>query len=322
MRQRNIIITTFLSIFLIFSGIVFSQEGRGKGRLAGKVVDESGNPIKDVVVEAQSLEFSLHLKTKTNEKGEWAILGMGTGMFRFSFKKKGYFPVYVDRYIRQLVRNKDLNVTLKKSPIATITDEKIKKAVEKSNALFDKGKYKESIEILLPIVKENKELFFLKLNIANAYRKMGDEKTALKYYEELIKDTEGKEGAYILDLLARTYASLGEIYAKEKKFDKAIEYFEKASKLYQKDERIMYNLGELYFNKFETKKAIEALKKAIEINPNWDKPYPKLGYAYINLGDIKSAIKIFEEYLNKFPDAKDRTQIEKFLPQLKKMLKK
>lgn len=321
MRIKRSFIILLMVFSFLFVNFVFAQEGRGKGRLAGKVVDEEGNPIKDVLVEAQSLEFSLHLKTKTDKDGKWAILGMGTGMFRFTFKKKGYFPVYVDRYIRQLALNKNLDITLKKSPMAAITDDKIKKEVDRSNSLFEKGKFKESIDILLPIIKENPELFFLKLNVANAYRKMGDEETALKYYEELIKDTEGKNGAYILDLLARTYASLGEIYAKDKNYDKAIEYFEKASKLYQKDERIMYNLGELYFNKFETKKAIEALKKAIEINPNWGKPYPKLGYAYINLGDIKSAIAIFEEYLQKFPNAPDKAQIEKFLPQLKKMVK-
>ena len=307
--------------FFITVSLIMAQAGRGKGRLAGKVVDDAGNPVEGVLVEAQSLEFSLHLKTKTNKKGEWALLGMGTGMFRFSFKKKGYFPVYVDRYIRQLVLNKNLDVTLKKSPMAAITDDKTKETVEKSNKLFDKGKYKEAIDLLKTLVEKNKELFFLKLNIANGYRKMGDEVNALKYYEELIKDTDGKSGSYIIDLLARTYASLGEIYAKDKKYDKAIEYFEKASKLYTKDEKIMYNLGVLYFKQFKTDKAIEYLKKAIEINPNWGKPYSKLGYAYLNAGDIKKSVETFENYLKKFPNAKDKVNIEKMLPGLKKMIK-
>ncbi len=319
MKKR--IVLFIIVVFLLSSVVLLAQEGRGKGRLAGKVVDEAGNPIPGVIVEARSLSYSLHLKTKTNDKGEWAILGMGTGMFRFSFKKKGYFPVYVDRYIRQLVLNKNLDITLKKSPMATITDDKTKEIVKKSNKLFDDGKYKEAIELLKPLVEKDKELFFLKLNIANCYRKMGDEANALKYYEELIKDTEGKDGSYIIDLLARTYAALGEIYAKDKKYDKAINAFEKASKLYSKDEKIMYNLGELYFNQFKTDKAIKYLNKAIAINPNWGKPYVKLGYAYLNAGDIKKSVEVFENYLKLFPDAKDRESIEKMLPGLKKMIK-
>jgi tetratricopeptide (TPR) repeat protein len=318
-NKKNIIFLILL--FLLSSVVLLAQEGRGKGRLAGKIVDETGNPIEGVIVEAQSLNFSLHLKSKTNAKGEWAILGMGTGMFRFSFKKKGYFPVYVDRYIKQLALNKNLDVTLKKSPMATITDDKTKETVKKSNKFFDEGKYKEAIDVLKPLVEKDKELFFLKLNIANCYRKMGDEANALKYYEELIKDTEGKNGSYIIDLLARTYASLGEIYGKDKKYDKAIEAFEKAAKLYSKDEKIMYNLGELYFNQFKTAKAIEYLKKAIEINPNWGKPYSKLGYAYLNAGDIKKSVETFENYLKQFPNAKDKASIEKMLPGLKKTIK-
>ncbi len=310
----------FIFIVLIFSPFILSsQEGRGKGRIKGVVVNEKGEPVEGAEITAQSLEFQRVLKTKTNKNGEWAILGMGTGMWRFTVRKKGYFPVYQDRYIRQLVQNKDLNFTLKESPVSIISDKKIIKKVEEGNKFFSEGKYSRALEIFKELLEEHPdELFFLKLNIANCYRKIGEKEKAKKLFLSLIEECEKKEGGYVLELIGKASAALGEMFAEEKNWNSAEKYFEKAVQIYKNDENLFYNLGEIYFYLYETDKAIEMFKKAISLNPDWEKPYIKLGYAYLNKGDIDKAVEVFNQFLTKFPESKNAPQIREIVKSLSK----
>ncbi len=317
MKRNKLLLIIVLIFVVVGCASVFSQEGRGKGRIKGVVVDENGEPLEGVEVVAQSLEYNRTLKTKTNKKGEWAILGMGTGMWRFIVRAKGYFPVYQDRYIRQLVQNKDLNFTLKKSPVSVISDKKIIDKVDEGNKLYSEGKYEEALKVFKDLLKEHpEELFFLKLNIANCLRSIGKDKEAEKYYLSLLKDCEKKEGGYVLELIGKASAGLGEIYGKRKELEKAKQYFEKAVEVFKNDETLFYNLGEIYFYLYETDKAINMFEKAIEINAEWEKPYVKLGYAYLNKGDIKKAVDIFKKFIEKFPNSKETPKIKEIIKSL------
>ena len=55
MKNQNfkVFITLFFALLLISSGL-FSQEGRGRGRVAGSVKDEKGNPLEGVAIRAEA----------------------------------------------------------------------------------------------------------------------------------------------------------------------------------------------------------------------------------------------------------------------------
>ncbi|GAI76300.1 unnamed protein product, partial [marine sediment metagenome] len=84
-------------ILLLFSTVnfAFTQGGRGKGRLKGKVLDENGNPIENAKIVFTSIRFQdLSFETTSDKKGKWAYIGLGSGMWRVSVTAEGYSPAY------------------------------------------------------------------------------------------------------------------------------------------------------------------------------------------------------------------------------------
>ena len=104
-----IIITFFLA------GCAWAQAGRGKGRLSGSVVDESQNGIPSAKIVCEFIEnMELKKEATSNNKGEWAVLGLGTGMWKVTASKDGYIPSFSEVYVRQLERNPRVSLSLKK----------------------------------------------------------------------------------------------------------------------------------------------------------------------------------------------------------------
>lgn len=322
MNKKFRIIIFFIVLCGLISPNLFSQEGRGRGRIKGKISDEEGNPLAGVEIVAQSLQYSLQLTGKTDKKGEFAILGFGTGRWRVTAKLKGYLPMYVDKNVSQFRENTDIEFNLKKAPEATITNDALVKDIQKAKGLYNKGKFEEALALFETILKENETLLFLKLNIANCYKEMGNREKAAEKFHDIIETLKDSDASYVEELMTRGYIFLAEYYAKKKDFGKAELYFENATNLYKKDECLFYNLGELYTRSDKTEKAIAAFKKAAEINPEWDKAIVKLGYAYLSAGKIKESVGVFEAYIEKFPESKDKAEIEAILPDLKKMVPK
>jgi Tfp pilus assembly protein PilF len=70
-------------------GAVSAAQNRGKTKAEGKVLEEAGQPLADVVVAAvmdgQDKPFQ---QTKTNSKGEWQVQNLAAGKWKFFFGGK------------------------------------------------------------------------------------------------------------------------------------------------------------------------------------------------------------------------------------------
>ena len=79
-------------------GSVAMAQNRGKTRAQGKVVDEQGQPLGDVIVAAVMEGFDKPFQqTKTNNKGEWSIQNLAAGKWKFYFGgKEGLQETAVD----------------------------------------------------------------------------------------------------------------------------------------------------------------------------------------------------------------------------------
>jgi tetratricopeptide (TPR) repeat protein len=85
------------------------------------------------------------------------------------------------------------------------------------------------------------------------------------------------------------YYTLGKVYQKQRKWDKAIESFEGAVQRVPGNANYHYDLGEAYVETKQLDKAEAALKKAVELEPNLFKAHWRLGLVYVLLERPKEA---------------------------------
>ncbi len=317
-KKINLLIFSVIVLTLLISSSLFSQAGRGKGRIYGIVKDKEGKPIEGAKITATYLKSTIVKRIVTSDKkGKWSIIGMGSGNWSFLIEAKGYKPVEVVRNIKQLSLNKPILVNLEKSEAAKIEkgNKEFVAKIQEADSLLKEKKYEEALKIYLELYKNNPQIDTLLYNIGNCYKFSGDYDNALKYFNELLQKEEKKEKknekVYIETLIA-----IGDTYLKQNKFEDAKVYFEKAFRMKPKDEILAYDLAEIYFNNIKMKEAISYYKKALEIKPEWHELYIKIGYAYINLGNYKMAKEYLNKYLKLEPNSQQAATIKQVLKSL------
>jgi hypothetical protein len=90
------------------------QEDLGKGRISGTVADENGAPVEGALIVAQSVRSETKLEGRSDAKGKFAIVGLGTGGWRITATKDGYGSSSLEMNVRQLGSNPPISFTLKK----------------------------------------------------------------------------------------------------------------------------------------------------------------------------------------------------------------
>lgn len=325
-----------LTILLIF-GLTLSltlelsaQEGRGRGRIRGTVQDTAGNFLDGVKIVAEHLQYGTIFESTSDDKGNWAIAGLGTGFFRFTATLEGYTPVYHEMRVSQFARNNPPVVfTLKKievSPVGdmpAIQDEASIVFFEEGNLLFEQDKFAEALVKFEEFLTKNPTISQVNINIGNCYRELGEYEKAIEAFNVILEKVKEEKGSIEGDeVAARALASLGETYMKQGDLDKASEYLTQAIELFPDDETLAFNIGEIYFQQQQTDKAIEYYTKATQINGKWAPPHRQMGYAFLNRGDYSSAIDSFKKFLEVAPDDPLAPTIESLIPKLEELIKK
>ncbi|MCX6557648.1 MAG: carboxypeptidase-like regulatory domain-containing protein [Candidatus Aminicenantes bacterium] len=103
----NLIMVVFLAVFLN------AQAGLGRGRLSGSVLDETGKPVANAVVTVEFENSGKKIQTSSGQKGEWALLGLGTGRCKVMVMADGFLPATMQVTVSQLQRNAPVSFVLK-----------------------------------------------------------------------------------------------------------------------------------------------------------------------------------------------------------------
>ena len=117
-------------VVLALAASASAQGWRGQGRVSGKVTDESGKPLENVIVKLVLPSEGGGLDTKTNKKGEWAVAGIGRGTWAVDFLLEGYEPRRISVPVQEMERIPMIETVMKKAapdPNTVIADE-VKKA--------------------------------------------------------------------------------------------------------------------------------------------------------------------------------------------------
>lgn len=314
------------AIFLLFSTMPsFSQEGLGKGRISGTVVDESGNPVEGALIVVQSATTETKLEGKSDKVGHFAVAGMGSGTWRITASKQGYADSFVDMNVRQLASNPPITFTLKKMAglAALKTDKEAIALFDRGNSLMQEEKYDEALKVFEEFVTEYPEVYQAHLNIGTCYSKKGDLDRAAAEFQLVLDKALQVHGDYKKDTEAtfRAFSGLGEIYLKKSDFEAAQKQFSQALEISPRDEIAAYNVGEVFFSNQKIEDAIKYFELAIQIKKEWSKPYLKLGYVYLNKGDYARSLEYFNTFIQMDPENPEVPQVKNVVAVIEKTKK-
>ncbi len=317
-HRSTLLLLTICGLFIAAPG-AWAQGGKGKGRLQGIVLDEAGAPVESakIVLDLHGRETAQRTDT-TNKKGEWAVLGLGSGNWQVTVTAEGYIPSSTVVTVSQIERNPKVVTKLKKpeaSPDAIIKDEASLAYIEQATRHFNDKEYDQALAILSQFLEQNPEAYQAQLLIGDCYREKGDLDKAIEIYGRAVEDARSDEKRGI-EVTAKGLAALGDVYLRKGDIDKAQEYFKQSVDSNPEDEVLAYNVGEIYFSNHKLDDAITYYLKATEIKPSWATPFYKLGLTSLNKADYDKAKEYFQRFLGLEPDGELAAQAKNILDYL------
>ncbi|MFO7865689.1 MAG: tetratricopeptide repeat protein [Candidatus Aminicenantes bacterium] len=327
MIKHKIVLILILIIFFGLN-VISAQQGRGRGRIHGTVYDDLGNPLEKAKITAEHAEFGTKFTSESDEKGNWAIAGLGTGVFIITAAKDGYAPAQTRMNVSQFSSNNpSVEMTLTKigGEAAGVPDMENQEALalfEEGNQLFEQGQYQEAVAAYQEFLEKQPSIYQININIGNAFKEMQEYEKAISAFETVLDKVREEKGSLEgNEAAARALAGIGESYISMDQLDKAGEYLSQAVDIFPKDETLAFNVGEIYFKQGKPAEAVQYYDTASNIKSDWPPPYRQKGYALLNLGDYAAAIESFEKFLEVAPDDPGAPVIENLIPQLRELIK-
>ena len=217
--------------------------------------------------------------------------------------------------------------------IGEVTDEKI--YINAAIALIRTGYYEQAINLLHKMEKElppSYEMYYLLaysyyLQINNV-EKTNNFKIPIKYLRKSLEFDSRNKDAYKLlgtiyektnnfnvarqwykkaslediDNSSEFYGFIANTFFKEKKYDQAIKYYEKAIEGNKNYISAYYNIAEIYKEQQDFDKAEQYYQKTIQMSPDYIYPYYQIGNLYFNKQDYATAIEWYQKALNIEPN--------------------
>lgn len=295
MRRKEII---YLLVSVLFMSFLFSQAYRGRGRLIGHVYDDKGNPLEGVEVKLYSVRADSGFTVKTDKEGLWKALWIRGGTWYIDFYKIGYEPKKITVEVKEIGKNPEIDIKLKKLEGLFITPE-LEKALEKGNKLFNEKKYKEAIEVYGKILKDFPDAYIINLNMGNCYFQMQDYDKAIEYYKKVLE----KNPEHVPTLIA-----MGNAYLNKGNTEEAMKWYGKIDIEKIDDPTVLYNVGTIYYNNGKYDLALKYYQKCVEVSPKFFDALYQLGLTYMAISKFKEAIDTFNKYLTIDKDS-ERAQI-------------
>jgi tetratricopeptide (TPR) repeat protein len=304
--KAAIVIVPVCLLILALSGYgLYSQEGRGSGRLTGTVVDEAGNPIEGALIILEYLQFTNKKTAVSNAKGQWGFIGLGKGVVSITTSKEGFAPSTIPLEVSGVNRNPEKKIILKKAAenvAAEGLSDSSKEMLLQGNALFEQKKFAEAMALYQAFSDKYPSLYKVRLNVANCLMELQEYDKAIAEYQKVL-DGLSAEAADKKDnkLTAQVFSGIGDAYMRQNKFKEAEQYFKKSIDIDPADHALAYNVAEIMMQAGNVDEAVRYYEMAIRIKPDWPKSYLKLGYAWLNKGNTQKAVESFTKLVEISP---------------------
>jgi predicted Zn-dependent protease len=313
MRAFRTAIPVRAAIAVIAAAMLASSaiaQPKGKASLNGKVVDEQGQPVADVMVKAQMTGQADILSAKTDKKGEWKINGASNGEWKVELAKTG-----LDTATEMVEVKADkapvLAVTMKKGSGAPKADPmvEVNAELQKAADLAQSGKIPEARKIYEDLLVKYPQIVQLEGFIARTY---AAENNVPKAMEHLKLNMEKEPDNLDLKLFQAELM----MEAGDKAGAKAILDAVDITKV--KDPYTFINQAINLINDKKGQEAVDLLTKLIAQFPTTNELYYYRGRAYVASDKLDDARADLEKFVTLSPNAKEAVDAKKILDQIKK----
>ena len=244
---------------------VTAAQNRGKTKAQGKVVDEQGQPLGDVIVAAVMDGMDKPFQqTKTNNKGEWKVENLAAGKWKFFFGGK------------QGLEEKSVDMDVAESGTVSVPDVKLAKPVDHDAVIS--GEIQKAAELM----------------------KGGKPAEARKIYEDILAKYPEAQPPF----RAQVYGAVAQTYVAENNAAGAAEQLKKATEADPSNTDLQLVYGEMLMqsNDPAQKAQGEKLLLGIDISKVKDPfPYMNVVIGQINAQKPDEALALLNKLMTQFP---------------------
>jgi tetratricopeptide (TPR) repeat protein len=272
---------------LLLCALAGNAAAQGGGRVSGVVRDDHGNPIKGAIIIADNPDASPgSFTTSADSKGQFAIVGLQTGVWTIRVGAPGYSSDGGELRVRA-ANSPTITFRLQKlvvppSALGTTAPKDLQTALAAADALYNSQQWDEAIAAYAAILKQSPSLSVINLQIAAAYRNKKAYDSAIAAYSQLLNSDPDNDKAKIG--IAMTNLEKGDL-------EMAEQTLTTAAQSAGATREVFYDLGEVKRARSRMDEAVAAYERAAQIDPTWGKPPLALGKIALDKGDTATARK-------------------------------
>lgn len=302
--KKTAVVALLLFVFATVSWAQF------QGRITGRVLDPTGNPVEKAEVTLVSQKTSaVRYELKTDKDGRFLQVGLMPGYFMLTVKKAGFAPGSKEIKVG-VAGEESVEVVLK-----SIDSEAAKsysaadKSFLKGNKFYAEQKYAEAVSAYEEAIALDPGNWGYRLNLGLSLKKAGRLEEALTAFRKAV------------ELNPESYSAnkeTGEALAMAKQFAEARPFYEKSVVLSPDDPDAQYNLGVCLVNVGESEAALPHFQKAVELKPDYAEAYYQMGTILIGQNKATEACDSLEKFLALAPGHEKAGIAKQLLEFLKK----
>ena len=288
-----------LAFGLVFP--LFSQATSGKGKMSGTVVDaDSGQPIKGVAIKLYCIRArAFHrISPKTDKEGYWKAMYLRGGLWNIDFEKAGYETKKISFRVETTPGAKKPSIDVKLKKVeGPALEEIILKEIDVANKLVAEKKFSKAREKFFTLLEKNKDREGIA--IVNLY--IGNSFAMEENYPKAIEFYTKAVEKYPKN--KELLISIGNAYNNMNRFDDAMIWFKKVS--FEDIDNIdtLYNIGVILYNKAQYDDAIKYFQKSTQVFDEFGDGFYQLGMTYTALNRIPEALAALKKFMELDPDS-------------------
>jgi tetratricopeptide (TPR) repeat protein len=259
-RRMAVVLISVLAL-----GAVTAAQNRGKTKAQGKVVDEQGAPLGDVIVAAVMNGMDKPFQqTKSNNKGEWKVENLAAGKWKFYFGGK------------QGLEEKSVDMEVADSGTVDVPDVKLGKPVDPDAVIS--GEIQKAAELM----------------------KGGKSAEARKIYEDLLVKYPQAQAPF----RAQVYGAVAQTYVAENNAAGAAEQLKKATEADPSNTDLQVVYGEMLMQSNDPAQKAQGEKLLLDIDISKVKdpfPYMNVVIGQINAQKPEEALALLNKLMTQFP---------------------